>query len=73
VPIRSMLRDGVFNPREIDEMAAAFEATLAVLNLSDRTDPITQLVAKVIIDCARQGEIERVRLRDCALEAVTKH
>ena len=73
MPIRGMLAGGVFNPRDIDEMTAAFEATLAALNLVDRTDPVTELIAKVIIDCARTGEIERVRLRDCAVEAVTKH
>jgi len=73
MPIRGMLDRGAFNPREIGEMVAAFEATLAWLNLVDRTDPITTLVAKVIIDCAKTGEIDRVRLRDCALEAVTKH
>ena len=65
--------DVSFNPREIAEMAAAFESTLAALNLVDRSDPITTLIARIIIDCAKQGEIERVRLHDCALEAITKH
>ena len=72
MPIRGMLDAGIFNPREITEMAAAFEATLAALNLVDRTDPVTQLIAKAIIDCAKSGEIDRAKLRDCALEAVTK-
>ena len=73
MPIKGMLDSGVFNPREINEMAAAFESVLAALNLVDRTDPITELIAKVIVDCARQGEIDRVKLHDCAIEAVTKH
>ena len=73
MPIRGMLDAGVFGPREITEMTAAFEATLAALNLVDRSDPITTLVAKTIIDCAKTGEIQRDRLRDCAIEAVTKH
>lgn len=73
MPIRGMLDGGVYNPREIAEMAAAFEATLAHLNLVDRTDPVTTLIAKVIIECAKTGAIDRVRLRDCAIEAVTKH
>ena len=73
MPIRGMVDRGAFNPREIGEMVAAFEATLEALNLVDRTDPITALVAKVIIDCAKTGEIDRIRLRDCAIEAVTKH
>jgi len=73
MPIKGMLDSGVFNPREINEMAAAFESVLAALNLVDRTDPITELIAKAIVDCARQGEIDRVKLHDCAIEAVTKH
>jgi len=68
-----MLSGAAFNPREIEEMAAAFEATLAALHLVDRSDPVTTLIAKAIIDCAKTGEIERIRLRDCAIEAVTKH
>jgi len=73
MPIRGMLDAGVFQPREIDEMSAAFEATLAALNLVNRSDPVTTLIAKTIIDCAKTGKIERGRLRDCAIEAVTKH
>jgi hypothetical protein len=73
MPIRSMLEGAAFGPREITEIAAAFEATLAALNLVDRTDPVTTLIARAIIDCAKTGEIERGRLRDCAIEAVTKH
>ena len=73
MPIRGMLDGGVFNPREIAEMTAAFESTLAALSLVDRSDPLTTLIAKAIIDCAKTGEIDRIRLRDCAIEAVTKH
>ena len=73
MPIRGMLEGQAFNPHEIAEMAAAFEAALAALNLVDRTDPVTTLIAKAIIDCAKAGEIDRIRLRDCAIEAVTKH
>jgi hypothetical protein len=47
--IRAMLASGIFNAREINEMTAAFEAALAALNLVDRTDPITTLVAKAIL------------------------
>lgn len=73
MPIRGMLDGGVFDPHQIAEMVAAFESTLAELDLVDRTDPVIQLVAKTIIDCAKQGEFDRVKLRDCAIEALTKH
>lgn len=73
MPIRGMLENGGFDQHAIGEMSAAFESVLAALNLVDRTDPVTELIAKVIIDCARKGEIDRAKLHDCALEAVTKH
>jgi hypothetical protein len=73
MPIRGMLSEGAFNPEQISEMAAAFESVLADLNLVDRTDPVTELIAKVIIDCATKGEFDRVKLHDCAIAAVTKH
>lgn len=53
-----------------NEMVAAFESVLASLRLTDRTDPITELVAKKIIECAQTGEYDRTKLRDCALAAI---
>jgi hypothetical protein len=68
-----MLDAGAFNPKQIVEIAAAFESVLAELKLVDRTDPITELIARAIIACAKNGELDRVKLHDCAIEAVTKH
>ena len=73
MPIRDMLGGTAFNPEQIGELVAAFESVLADLKLVDRTDPVTALVAKVIIDCAKDGEFDRVKLHDCAMAAVTKH
>jgi hypothetical protein len=73
MPIRGMLSKSAFNPEQISELAAVFESVLADLNLVDRADPVTELIAKVIIDCAREGEFDRVKLHDCAIAAVAKH
>ena len=73
MPIRGMLEGQAFNPEQVGELVAAFESVLADLHLVDRTDPVTQLVARIIIDCAKTGEFDRVKLHDCAIEAVTKH
>jgi len=70
MPIRSMLEQGGFDPQEVDEITAAFEATLAALQLVRRFDPITTLIARTIIECARTGRIDRIRLRDCAIQAL---
>ena len=73
MPIRGMLEGQAFNPEQVGELIAAFESVLADLRLVDRTDPVTEFVAKIIIDCAKQGMFDRVKLHDCAIEAVTKH
>ena len=73
MPIRGMLEQQTFNPEQIAEVVAAFESVLTDLKLVDRTDPITDLVAQIIINCAKQGMFDRVQLHDCAIEAVTKH
>ena len=73
MPIRSMLDQGSFDPRDAAEIIAAFEATLTALQLVRRLDPLTTLIAQTIIECAKTGQIERLRLRDCALQAVGGH
>ena len=37
-------------------MTAAYEAALTKLRLVDRTDPLTELIAKKIIEVTRNGE-----------------
>jgi hypothetical protein len=48
-------------------MAAAYAEALG-LGLTDRTDKVMELVARRIMLPARQGERDRVKLRDSALE-----
>jgi hypothetical protein len=69
MPIDRLLQSVTFTPAEIKEIVSAYEGVLAQLHLTDRTDPVTELVAKQVLECAKDGEIERRRLRDCALAA----
>ena len=62
-----LLEREAFSPEDIQVMTAAFEDTLAALQLIDRLDPLTEMVAKKIIECAQTGERDPIRLRDCAL------
>jgi hypothetical protein len=57
-----------FGPDHIKVLTAAFEDALRTLGLVDRTDPATTIIAKRIIELARLGEVDPVRLRDYALE-----
>ena len=69
MPINRLLQSTAFEPDEMREIVYAYEGVLADLHLVDRTDPVTELVARKILECAREGEIERRRLRDCTLAA----
>jgi hypothetical protein len=51
-------------------LVTAFEDALRELQLTNREDPVTLTVAKLIIDLANQGERDPVRLRDQALESL---
>jgi hypothetical protein len=48
-------------------MTAAYEDALRVLRLADRQDPITELVAKKVIEAAQLGERDPMRLCEKAL------
>jgi hypothetical protein len=48
----------------------AFEDTLHVLNLTDREDRLTMTVAKLIIELAKDGELDPARLRELVLQTL---
>jgi hypothetical protein len=63
------LADNVtFGPEEIRALSEAYERTLLALGLTDRTDPVTELVAKKIIEIAQTGELNARRLSALAIE-----
>jgi hypothetical protein len=66
--IYRLLKFAAFDPEMIASMTAAYEDALRVLQLADRQDPITELVAKKIIDAAQLGESDPVRIRESALK-----
>jgi hypothetical protein len=55
MPITPFLRNQAFDPELIEAMSAAFTKACTALGLSDRADPITELVARYIIECAQRG------------------
>ena len=66
--IYRIFQTGVFEPEEIATMSAAYEDALSVLQLANRQDPITELVARKIIAVARSGERDPPRIRELALK-----
>jgi len=56
--IYRILQNMPLSPEDVGRLAAAYEVTLKALDLADRSDPITELVARKII------EIGQTAIRD---------
>ena len=65
-----LLQQTAFTPEQISPMVAAYEECLRVLKLADRSDPITEMVAKAIIEIAQTGERDPLRMGRLALQAI---
>ena len=69
MPIYRILQNSPLSPEDISRLVAAYEATLEALGLIDRTDPITDLVARKIIEIGQTGvrdplQISRLAVTD---------
>jgi hypothetical protein len=79
-PIRSLLRlvnaeeqeEGrVFGREEIAAITAAFKQLLLDFKLVDRDDAVVTMLAKLVIELARNGERDPERLRAAVLKGLT--
>lgn len=68
--IYRLIAAGSFGPEEIEVMTAAYETALVVLRLSDRDDPITELIAKSIVSVVGLGERNPAVAADRAINAL---
>jgi hypothetical protein len=53
--IHRMLQNVPLGPERIAELVEAYQATLKKLNLVERDDPMTQMIAKKIIEIGQTG------------------
>jgi len=65
--IYRILQNTAFDPERIELVAKAYEDTLRSLHLIDRSDPLTELIAKEIFEAAQRGERDPDRLRQAAM------
>jgi hypothetical protein len=73
VPIRVLLHGDVwFAPEDIDQLTAAFELALSKLDLSDRRDPVAVVLAKFILELAKEGERDPHALCEGGLKLLSK-
>jgi hypothetical protein len=52
MPIYEILKGGVFEPKHVEAKGQAFEAVCSGLELTNRDDPLRDLVARKVIECA---------------------
>jgi hypothetical protein len=68
--IYRLLQHSAFAPEDIAPLVAAYEDCLRALRLSNRSDPITEMLAKKIIELAQTGIRDSVRLRRLTLQEI---
>ena len=67
--IHKLIANGAFGPDEIRVMSEAYEAALIVLQLNN-DDPITELIAKSIVNVSAAGERDPAQVTDRAINAL---
>jgi len=70
VAIYRLLERSAFGPEEIAILAAAYEDALRILKLTDRADPMTEIVAKRIIEIGQTGVRDPAKLCALAIEGL---
>jgi hypothetical protein len=70
VPIYALLRrQDDFTPEEVTILGSVFEDVLQTLGLVDRKDPLTEMVAKKVVELATAGIREPDRLKALTIQA----
>jgi hypothetical protein len=70
MPINRLLDAGSFGPDDIKVLNDAYEGALRALFLVDRNDPLTEIIAKKIIEIGRTGIRDPVQISSMAIKAL---
>ena len=68
--IDKLIATGSFGPDEIEVMKAAYEAALVDVGVTNREDPITELIAKSIVNVTASGKRDPKQVMERALNAL---
>ena len=71
MPIDPSTEQGAFGPEATAAMGQAFEDACKELHDAGKTEVVRKLIAQRIIEAARSGELDPVRLRTVALSWIT--
>ena len=68
--IYRLIANGSFGPDEIEVMTAAYEGALIDLGVTNRDDPITELIAKSVVNVTATGVCDPVLIKERAINAL---
>jgi hypothetical protein len=68
--IYRLLQHSAFTPEDIEPIVAAYEDCLRILKLTNRSDPLTEIIAQAIFAIAQTGVRDPIQLRSLALEKI---
>ena len=68
--IYRLLQHSSFTPEDIAPIGAAYEDCLRILKLTNRSDPLTEIIAKALIEIAQTGVRDPIQLRKLALAQI---
>jgi hypothetical protein len=66
--IHRILLNTPFGPEDIELLVRAYEKTLRQLGLKDRNDPLTEMVAKTIIEIRQTGITNPAQISQLAIK-----
>lgn len=68
--IYKLIANGSFGQMEIEAMSAAYESALVDLGVKSRDDPITELIAKAVVNVVATGERDSKLIEERAINAL---
>jgi hypothetical protein len=66
--IYRIFKNSPMEPEQISRLSEAYEQTLRTLCLVDRNDPLTELIAKKIIEIGQTGVKEPAQISELAIK-----
>ena len=75
MPINRLLMDGKFKPEEIERLNRAYVLALRSLHLVERNDPLTELIARKIVEIGATGMLDPVDIAEIAVRrtGISRH
>jgi hypothetical protein len=66
--IYRLLQNSPMGPEQISRLSDAYEQALKALSLKDRNDPLTEMIAKKIIEIGQTGLTDPAQISELAIK-----